>query len=146
MTLASYATKEDLIGGVTVDAFLSADAVAVVSTWTDDEVDRIIARASEAVDRITARASFDTDDTGAPTDDNVAAGLRMATCALVEQWMEVGEENDVDGLAGTQLSVTGYSGMRAPIAGPRVLRPLTRCGLLAQPGVTVPGDGTGVAL
>lgn len=133
MTPASFATKEDLIGSETTDAFLSEVAAATVDDWSDDEVARVLARATSAVDELTSRATFATDEDGNATDENVVAALRMATCAVVEQWLEVGEENDIDGLAGSQISVTGYSGPRAPLFGPRVLRPLKRCGLLAQP-------------
>lgn len=135
MTPASFATKEDLVGSVTADAYLSADDVVVALAWGDDEIDRILARASEAIDNLIGRAVFTLGDDGLPSDPNVAAACRMATCALVAQWMEVGESNDIDGLAGSQISVTGYSGPRAPVAGPRVWRPLRRAGLLGQPSV-----------
>ncbi len=55
--------------------------------------------------------------------------LRDATCAVVEQWMEITEANDIDGLAGTQISVTGYSGERAPDLAPRAELALTNAGL-----------------
>ncbi len=134
MTFAAHATKDDLLGTVTTDGYLSSASAAVVELWGDAEINRLLDRASEAVDDLCGRANFAVDAvTGLASDENIAAGLRMATCALIEQWLEVGEENDVDGLAGTQLTVSGYSGLRAPLAGPRVLRPLKRCGLLTQP-------------
>lgn len=71
--------------------------------------------------------------TGLPTDPDVAAVLRYATCAQVEQWAEVGEHNDVDGLAGTQSGAGGWTGQRAPALAPRAARLLLTAGLLTVP-------------
>lgn len=127
MTLAAHATKEDLTD------YLSEDSAVLVESWGDAEIARVLDRASGVVDDLTGRGCWEVDSVGLAIDENIAAGLRMATCAVVEQWIEVGEDNDVDGLAGEQISVSGYSGKRSVTAGPRVLRPLKRCGLLAQP-------------
>ncbi len=118
-----HATAEQLT------TFLSSAAVV-----DEDEVARLLARASVKVDRW-ARAGYSVDADGVPTDDDVAEALSDATCAQVEQWLEVGEENDVDGLAGTQISVTGYSGTRAPDLAPRAAEILMTAGL-TQPLVT----------
>lgn len=134
MTVDSYASKVDLIGDEVTDGYLSAADVAVVTLMSDDELARLLANASLLVDDLIGRATFPVDENGIPTDENIAAACRMATCGVIEQWLEVGEEHDVDGLASTQIEVPGYTGPRAPIAGPRVMRPLRRCGLLAQPG------------
>ncbi len=94
--------------------------------------DRLLARASTLVDEM-VRAPFDIDTDGIPTDPDVAAVLRDATCAQVEQWIEVGEHNDLDGLAGTQVSTTGHSGLRAPKYAPRAVTLLRNAGLTALP-------------
>lgn len=95
-----------------------------------DDAARLLARASELVDEW-VRAPYTIDDTTKlPTDPDIAAVLRDATCAVVEAWMEVGEDNDIDGLAGAQIAVQGYSGPRAPAVPPRVKRILANAGLL----------------
>lgn len=123
--MAVYATPDEL------QSFLPSGAQAQVA-----DVDRLLARASAKVDGM-VRACYDVDDNGAPTDADVAAALRDATCAQVEQWIEVGEANDIDGLAGTQRSVGGASGLRAPSRAPRALEILSTAGLLTVP------DGAG---
>lgn len=115
--MASHATPEDLT------AWLE-DGVTV-----EGDPERLLARASELVDGV-VRAPYDTDDDGAATDDTIAAALRDATCAVVEQWVEVGESNDIDGLAGTTYSTGGSSGLRAPSVPPRAARILRAAGLL----------------
>lgn len=112
-----HATAEQLT------TFLSSDAVV-----DEDEVARLLARASAKVDHW-ARAGYSVDADGAPTDADVAEALAEATCAQVEQWLEVGEENDIDGLTGTQISVSGYSGTRAPDLAPRAYEALAQRGL-----------------
>lgn len=112
-----HATAEELTDWLSVD--LDVD---------EDEVTRLLARASRKVDHW-ARAGYATDDEGVATDAIVRQALSDATCAQVEQWIEVGEENDVDGLAGTQISVTGYSGTRAPALAPRAYEALAEIGL-----------------
>lgn len=117
-----------------------APALATESDLTDwlpdgtvvADAARLLARASQRIDA-TVLAVFDVDtDTQMPTDTDVAAALRDATCAQVEQWLEVGEENDIDGLAGTQIAVTGFSGKRAPRIAPRALDILRDAGLMNQ--------------
>lgn len=134
MTPAPHATRDDLLG-VDGPSPLSPAHAAAVAEWTEDETDRVLTRASELVDDYTGRALYECDEYGNATDPNIAAALRMATCAVVEMWCEVGEENDIDGLAADQISVQGFSGHRAPEISRRVLRPLRRAGLLAQPEV-----------
>lgn len=136
MGFAPHATREDLIGVDGDRGFLSAPHAAIAASWDLDECERVLERASELVDEITGRPFYEVDAaTGNATDETVAAALRAATCAVVEQWLEVGEENDVDGLAGDTISVPGFSGHRAPAVSRRVLRLLRPAGLLAQPGV-----------
>lgn len=108
-----------------------------LTDWLPDgtvvtDAPRLLARASQRIDSAVL-AAFDIDIvTALPTDSTVAAALRDATCAQVEQWLEVGEENDIDGLAGTQIAVTGFSGKRAPRIAPRALDILRDAGLMNQ--------------
>lgn len=114
MTVA-YATDAELM------AFLSTHAVV-------EESERLRRRASELIDSV-IRTPYRLTDDGLPHDETIAAALRDACCAQVEQWLEVGEHNDIDGLAGSHISVTGYSGPRAPSIAPRALRILSGAGL-----------------
>lgn len=136
MGFAPHATREALIGTDDDRGYLSTEHSAKAASWELDECERVLERAAELVDDLTGRAFYEVDHEGRATDPNIAEALRMATCAVVESWLEVGEENDMDGLSGDQISVPGFSGRRAPMAAPRVLRPLRRAGLLCQPEVT----------
>lgn len=136
MGFAPHATREDLIGVDGDRGYLSAKDAATAAQWELDECERVLERATELVDDLTGRALYEVDHEGKTVDENIAAALRMATCAVVEKWLEVGEENDIDGLDGDQISVPGFSGHRAPRSSNRVLRPLRRAGLLAQPQVS----------
>lgn len=115
--MAAHATTSDLVAWLPAGSF-------------PDDPDRVLDRASELVDQL-VRAAYDTDDSGAATDATVAAALRDATCAVVESWLEVGEANDVDGLAGQRVAIDGYSGPRAPSVSPRARRVLVAAGLCA---------------
>lgn len=116
-----------------------ADAYATtadLTTWLGPsrpaltDAERLLLRASERIDSIIV-ASFAIDAvTKLPTDLDTAAALRDACCATVEFWMETGEENDIDGLAGTQVSAGGFSGRRAPRNSPRAIDILRGAGLL----------------
>lgn len=127
MTLA-YAIAADLIGDDETDpvtvGFLSQAYASVLDV---DEADRLLLRASELIDGA-VRQPYDTDDDGLATDSDVAAALRDATCAQVEQWVEVDEANAIDGLAGTQRALGG--GVRAPELAPRARRILLNAGLV----------------
>lgn len=101
------------------------------SVETPPDAERLLERASTLVDQAVL-AGYDTDDTGAPADPGIAAVLADATCAQVEQWLEVDEQNDIDGLASTHISVTGYSGMRASRWAPRMVDILRAHGLRAN--------------
>lgn len=115
MTCA-YATSADLTG------WLGSQAPA--------DAERLLERASELLDSIVT-ASFAVDATSRlPSDPDVATALRDACCAVVEFWLEVGEANDIDGLAGTLISTGGYSGRRAPANSVRAIRILRQAGLL----------------
>lgn len=118
MPQTAYATDSQL------DAWLPDGVTAPTDT------DRQLVRASELIDS-TVRQPFTLDDDGLPTDPDIASVLADAVCAQVEQWIEVGVDNDIDGLAGQQVSVAGFSGKRAPELCPRAYRILKVAGLLA---------------
>jgi hypothetical protein len=101
-----------------------------LGTSAPADAERLLMRASERLDSIVV-AGFSVDPTTQlPTDADIAAALRDACCAVVEFWLEVGEENDVDGLAGTQVSTGGYSGRRAPANSVRAVSILQQANLL----------------
>lgn len=120
------------------DAYASA---ADLSAWLpssvsfdDGDATRLLARAAELIDG-TVRSPYTVDTNGLPTDTTIAQALNDASCAVVEQWLEVGEENDIDGLAGTNVAVagkSGYVGLRAPHLAPRAFRILSNAGLLGM--------------
>jgi hypothetical protein len=96
---------------------------------------RLLARASDLMDT-TVLAPFGVDPlTDLPADPDIAAALANAVCAQVEFWSEVGEANDVDGLAGTSYSMAGFNGQRPQRVAPRALDYLRLVGLLT------PGSG-----
>ena len=113
-----YATTDEL------ETYLGSSR----SAPTDAE--RLLTRASETIDSLVTRPFAVDATTKLPTDEGVAATMRDACCAVVEFWMEVGEENDIDGLAGTPISTGGYSGLRAPANSVRAIRILRKAGLL----------------
>lgn len=119
--MAAYATAAELA------AYLGAPAPT--------DAARLLDRASELMDD-TVRAPFTTSGDGdLPTDASIAAAMKNATCAQVEFWQEVGEANDVDGLAGTTIMLTGttgFQGKRAPVVAPRALRYLKAAGLMGM--------------
>lgn len=125
MAVQAHATTVDLIGDDETDGYLSQSYVELVDP---DDISRLLLRASELVDGA-VRQPYDVNSTtGIAVDADVAAALRDAVCAQVEQWVEVGEENAVDGLAGTPRSIGG--GVRAPELAPRALRLLLNAGLV----------------
>jgi len=108
-----------------------------VAAWTGQDAPaaatRLILRATELIDSVITAAYDTDDDTGLPTDADLLQDLNDAVCAQVEAWAETGEANDIDGLAGAQISVGNYSGPRAPRLAPRARAALIRHGLLGQP-------------
>lgn len=119
----AYATEEQLA------AFLAgSDQTAP----TGDAAERLLQRASELVDdHVTG--CYDTDpDTSLPTSTDVATALQNATCAVVEAWLEVGEELDIAGFPpNTGLSTDGMGTSALPaVLPPRARRFLRRQGLI----------------
>lgn len=93
------------------------------------DADRMLARASDVITAAClAVYSIDSTDT--------AAALRDATCAQVEQWLSIGETNDIDGLPSDTYSAAGGASMnRQPNRlAPRALRHLRMAGLTAPTG------------
>lgn len=116
-----YATADDLGG------WLPAEAAARLEAG---DTERILLRASEVVaEHVTTGYALNTE--GDAADADTATALRDATCAQVEQWLEVGEENDVAGYSrGASLSVGGLSVSSMPrILAPRARRILRIAGL-----------------
>ena len=116
-----YATSDELT------TFLGTDAPS--------DADRQLTRASELLDKVVL-AAFAVDADGLPTDDVIKSAMRDACCAQVELWIEVGEDNDIDGMAGTKLQIGGFQGERPPEVAPRALRILGEAGQLASRPVT----------
>lgn len=118
----AFATEADLV------AWLPADTPDPAPTGA--EAVRVLTRASEVIaDHVTG--GYVVDATGAATEQWVIDALRDATCAQVEQWLEVGEDNDFAGY-GTDLAMSGggLSTSRAPVTlAPRARRILRLAGL-----------------
>ena len=117
----AYATAEDLA------AWLGKNPPA--------DAGRLLTRASSLLDS-SVYVSFAVDDSGLPCDAGVAAVLRDAVCAQVEFWLEVGEEHDVDGGAGSLVSVGGLSIQRPKRLADRALDALRTGGLMSFWGQT----------
>ncbi len=102
-------------------------------TWSGltapPDAERLLRRASELLDA-TVTAPFLVDEDGGPLDAGDAEALRDAACAQVRFWTETGEEHDIDGLAGTAVSIGGVSGKRPPVLAPQALRILRKAMLL----------------
>ena len=118
---AAYATKAELV------TYLGS------SVDTPEDADRLLQEASALIDywQEPSGITFSIDTvTELPTDTDVAEAMRDAACAQVRFWVETGEEHDIDGLAGTDVSVGSYSGVRPPELAPRTKRFLMLAGLL----------------
>jgi hypothetical protein len=85
-----------------------------------EDLTRLLLRASELVDDYTRTAIYDVDDDDFPTDADVIAAFRDATCAQVEFWLTSDETDDVLGPADT-VSVGGLSAKGRELA-PRAAR------------------------
>lgn len=120
MPTAAYATEGQLT------AWLPTGTAA-----TDGA--RLLIRASELLDGA-VRASFAVDTvTDLPTDEAVATAMADACCAQAEFWLDVGEDHDVEGLAGARVSIGHLSlGRLPPELAPRARRILHTAGLLGS--------------
>lgn len=101
-----------------------------------EDFDRLLERASELIDDYLRTAVYDVDDDGAPTDDDVIAALRDATCAQVEFWLAGDEEDDILGpvqgfsLGGMQVQYGAGPTRTLPYyLAPRAARLLRNAGL-----------------
>jgi hypothetical protein len=71
--------------------------------------DRLLVRASQMVRGTTRTAIYAVDDTGMPTDPDVAAAFRDATCAQVSAWIAAGIDDPTAVLAGSAGVVASKS-------------------------------------
>jgi hypothetical protein len=131
-TGAGAETQQVYVSGELPFAHASA---AELASWLGDVpvagASRILARASELVDD-KVMAAYETDVDGHAVDATVAAALSAATCAQVEQWIEVGEELDISGFpssGGFMLGRLQITDLPATLA-PRAARALRAEGLL----------------
>jgi len=111
----------------------AADYAAYAGAAAPADAARQLQRASDLIDSIVTVA-YAVDGSGMPTSATLLAALNAAACAQVEFWTEVGEANDIDGLAGTQVSVAGFAGRRAPRIAPRAKDVLRTAGLVGPSG------------
>lgn len=128
--MTAFATAADLAGDPDTGQvpWLSAAHLEQLG----DDVERVLQRASEVVAEA-ATAGYLADLDGAPVHTWDADALRDATCAQVEQWLEVGEENDIAGYSrGTSIGVAGGLNLSAlpSILAPRARRILRAAGLV----------------
>ena len=112
----------------------SSDYTTYAGGVAPSDITRLLLRASELIDSKVTTSFLVNTGTSLPSDATVAAALRDATCAQVEFWQEVSEGNDIDGLAGTQITVSGFTGKRAPRLAPRALDILRQYGLIGASG------------
>lgn len=81
----------------------SGDLADYLQDTPPDSADRMLARATEIIDRILMTARYATDADGEPTDADVIAALKKATCAQAAWWINTGDET---GIAGQYQSVS----------------------------------------
>ena len=123
--MTTYATAEEL------EAYVGASQT-LPSDDSGEETTRLLQRASEFMDDVTfGRAALAWAD---PLPDPLTisqAGLRDATCAQAEFWLEWGEDNDVVGYRGSvSLGKLTLSKLPLQLAG-RAKRHLRVAGLLS---------------
>lgn len=123
-----YATADDLAGTSSPGqvAWLSPDQLETIG----DDADRLLMRASEVIaEHVTTGYWLNSD--GDPGDAHVRVALADATCAQVEQWLEVGEENDIAGYSRATAMSVGISVSSLPaVLAPRARRILRQTGLM----------------
>ena len=108
----------------------TADLAAWLGTDAPEDSERLLRRASELLDATVYGAYAVDSATGLPADPDAAAALRDAACAQVEFWVEVGEAHDLDGGAGSQVSVGGLAMQRPGRLSGRALDLLRTAGLM----------------
>jgi hypothetical protein len=119
--MTAYATAEDL------EAWTGNDA--------PDNAERLLQRATELIAH-NVLTPTPTDAAGLPEDEILAEAVMQATCAQVEQWLAVGEDNAIAGYSrGTSMSVGGVAigGQPATLA-PRAAAILRAAGLTRPAG------------
>lgn len=75
----------------------SADLAAWLGTAPPVGADRLLVQASRAINDALLTAVYPIDDAGNPTDAAQIQALRNATCAVVEWWLETGDELGASG-------------------------------------------------
>ena len=108
----------------------TADLAAWLGTDAPEDSERLLRRASELLDATVYGAYAVDSATGLPADPDAAAALRDAACAQVEFWVEVGEAHDLDGGAGSQVSIGGLAMQRPGRLSGRALDLLRTAGLM----------------
>lgn len=97
-----------------------------------EDADRLLARATRTIDgRVVAWYAVDA--LGVATEPKIVEALRDAVCAQVEQWLSVGEDNEVDGYpGGTSVGAGGVGLSQRPLRlAPRARQILRDAGLLS---------------
>jgi hypothetical protein len=86
----------------------TAEYEAFTGDLAPDNAARLLARASRLVDRQMIAALYDVDASGYPSDSDVRAAFRDATCAQVEAWTdrETAADDGSDPAAGPWTSVS----------------------------------------
>jgi hypothetical protein len=95
-----------------------------------EDLDRLLEQASTVIDDNTRTAIYDVDDDDLPTDTDVIAAFRDATCAQVEFWITSDEEDDILGPVDS-VSLGGVSAKGRELA-PRAARILRVAGLYSN--------------
>lgn len=118
----------------------SADYESYTGQTAPADIERLLDRASEWLDtELLLGAVYDVDAAGLPTDTDVIAALRDATCAQVELWQSEGEDVDVSGPVqsvgiGSVNIQYGAGRASAGSVAPRAVRALQRPALAGYPG------------
>jgi hypothetical protein len=114
------------------------DFVAYTGQEPPADINRRLQRASDLIDERLIGAFYATDGNGNPTDANMIAALKNATCAQVEYWIETGDELgtseqfEILQIGSVVLNRGGKSAAtksRTPPLAPRAIGELRRGGL-----------------
>lgn len=132
-----------------METYASPEALAawlVGSTYEDETpegpaAERILTRASEVIEWC-SRGTYEPDPDADPeVPEAITTALAEATCAQVEQWLEVGEELDVGGWdrsRGVKYGAVTLDALPATLA-PRAARILSRAEILNEVGQEAAG-------